>query len=106
LEVHDPLSLLLFDSVMDVLHLMLEKAATDGLSELARTGLRHHTSMYADDVVTFFRPTYLDLHTYSAIVEAFGVASVCAPTSPSAPYTPSVARRSKWSLHVVFWAVR
>jgi mannosylglycoprotein endo-beta-mannosidase len=72
----DPLSPLLFDSVMDVLHLMIEKAVAVGLlSELARTGLRHRTSMYADDVVTFFRPTYLDLHTCSAIVEDFGVAS-------------------------------
>jgi hypothetical protein len=36
----DPLSPLLFDSVMDVLHLMIEKAAADGLlSELAHSGL-------------------------------------------------------------------
>jgi hypothetical protein len=61
---------------MDVLHLMIEKAVADGiLSEFARTGLRHRTSMYVDDVVTFFRPTYLDLHTCSAIVEDFGMAS-------------------------------
>jgi hypothetical protein len=61
---------------MDVLHLMIEKAATVVLlSELARTGLGHCTSMYANDVVTFFWPTYLDLHTCSAIVEDFGVAS-------------------------------
>jgi hypothetical protein len=61
---------------MDVLHLMIEKAATDGpFSELTHTGLRHRTSTYADDVVTFFWPTYLDLHTCSAIVEDFGMAS-------------------------------
>jgi hypothetical protein len=72
----DPLSPLLFDSVMDVLHLMIERAASDGLlSALAERGLRHRTSMYADDVVTFVRPTRLDLLTCSAIVEDFGVAS-------------------------------
>jgi hypothetical protein len=61
---------------MDVLQLMIEKAAVVGLiSELAHTGLRHRTSMYADDMVTFFQPTYLDLHTCSTIVEDFGVAS-------------------------------
>jgi hypothetical protein len=31
--------------------------------------------MYADDVVTFFRPTGLDLHTFAAIVEDFSVVS-------------------------------
>jgi hypothetical protein len=39
---------------MDVLHLMIEKAAAGGLfSPLAASGLRHLTSMYADDMVTF-----------------------------------------------------
>jgi hypothetical protein len=72
----DPLSPLLFDSVMDVLHLMIERAANEGLlSALAERGLRHRTSMYVDDVVTFVRPTRLDLLTCSAIVEDFGVAS-------------------------------
>jgi hypothetical protein len=72
----DPLSPLLFDSVMDVLHLMIEKAASDGLlSRLANSGLRHRTSMYADDVVTFLQLTVMDLHTCSAIVDDFGMAS-------------------------------
>jgi hypothetical protein len=49
---------LLFYLVMDVLHLMIERAASDGLlSALSEGGLRHRTSMYADDVVTFVRPT-------------------------------------------------
>jgi hypothetical protein len=61
---------------MDVLHLMIEKAASDGLlSRLANSGLRHRTSMYADDVVTFLGLTAMDLHTCSAIVDDFGVAS-------------------------------
>jgi hypothetical protein len=72
----DRLSFLLFDSVMNVLHLMIERAANEGLlSALVERGLRHRTSMYADDVVTFVRPTRLDLLTCSAIVEDFGVAS-------------------------------
>jgi hypothetical protein len=60
---------------MDVLHLMIEKAPADGLlSELAHSGLQHHTLMYADDVVTFFRPTGLDLHICVAILEEFSMA--------------------------------
>ena len=72
----DPLSPLLFDAVMDVLHLMIERASTEGmLSELAEGRFRHRTSMYADDVVTFVRPVEGDLRTCAAIVEDFGVAS-------------------------------
>jgi hypothetical protein len=42
----DPLSPLLFDLVMDVLHLMIEKAVDDGLiTDLATSGFRHRTSM-------------------------------------------------------------
>ncbi|KAM0826331.1 hypothetical protein ACQ4PT_068947 [Festuca glaucescens] len=72
----DPLSPLLFDTVMDVLHLMFERAAADGLlSELAPSGFRHRTSMYADDVVTFIRPTKVELLACAYIVDDFGVAS-------------------------------
>jgi hypothetical protein len=47
---------------MDVLHLMIERAASEGLlSALTLGGLRHRTLMYVDDVVTFVRPTRLDL---------------------------------------------
>jgi hypothetical protein len=71
----DPLSPLLFDTVMDVLHLMLERAAAVGLlTELSASGFRHRTSMYADDVVTFIRPTEVDLRACTQIVEDFGVA--------------------------------
>jgi hypothetical protein len=39
---------------MDLLHLMIKRAANEGLlSALAERGLRHRTSMYADDVVMF-----------------------------------------------------
>jgi hypothetical protein len=61
---------------MDVLHLLIEKAVADGLfSPLAASGLQHRTSMYADDVVTFLRPTEPDLHACSAILDDFGMAS-------------------------------
>ncbi|KAM0922259.1 hypothetical protein ACQ4PT_006220 [Festuca glaucescens] len=72
----DPLSPLLFDTVMDVLHLMFERVAAVGLlTKLSASGFRHRTSMYADDVVTFIRPTEVDLRAYTQIVEDFGVAS-------------------------------
>ncbi|KAM0890235.1 hypothetical protein ACQ4PT_027174 [Festuca glaucescens] len=61
---------------MEVLHLMLQKAAAEGLlSDLAPRGLRHRTSMYADDIVTFLKPERLDLYTCAAVVEDFGEAS-------------------------------
>ncbi|KAM0901712.1 hypothetical protein ACQ4PT_019792 [Festuca glaucescens] len=45
----DPLSPVLFDTVMDVLHLMFERAAAVGLlTELSASGFRHRTLMYAD----------------------------------------------------------
>ncbi|KAM0870312.1 hypothetical protein ACQ4PT_040103 [Festuca glaucescens] len=72
----DPLSPLLFDTVMDILHLLFERGAADGLlSKLAASGFRHRTSMYADDVVTFVCRTKLDLLACASIVEDFGVAS-------------------------------
>jgi hypothetical protein len=61
---------------MEVLYLMLQKAAAEGqLSDFASCGLRQRTSMYADDVVIFLKPTRLDLDTCAAVVEDFGKAS-------------------------------
>jgi hypothetical protein len=55
---------------------MLEKATHEGLlAPLADTGLRQHTPIYADDVVTFLKPRVDDLKTFVAIVGDFGVAS-------------------------------
>ena len=54
---------MLFDMAMEALHFMLRRATDLGiLSALARRGLNHKTSMYADDVVTFIRPTWRDIH--------------------------------------------
>jgi hypothetical protein len=53
-EARGPSLPLLFNLVMDVLHLIIERAANEGLlSGLTERGLRHPTLMYADDVVTF-----------------------------------------------------
>ncbi|KAM0925431.1 hypothetical protein ACQ4PT_004228 [Festuca glaucescens] len=72
----DSLSPLLFDTVMDVLHLLFEKAVAKGLlAPLAPRGLRHRTSMYVDDVMTFVKPERLDVHTHASIVTDFGEAS-------------------------------
>jgi mannosylglycoprotein endo-beta-mannosidase len=72
----DPLSPLLFDLVMEVLYLMLQKAVAEGLlSDLASRGFRQRTSMYADDVVIFLKPSRLDLDTCTTVVEDFGKAS-------------------------------
>ncbi|KAM0873889.1 hypothetical protein ACQ4PT_037773 [Festuca glaucescens] len=61
---------------MDVLHLLFERATADDLfAHLAPCGLRHRTSMYADDAVTFLKPDRLDLLTCAAIVEDFGETS-------------------------------
>jgi hypothetical protein len=66
----------MFILVMEVLHFMLEKATQEGqLAPLADTGLRQHTSIYADDVVTFIRPRVDELKTFAVIVGDFGMAS-------------------------------
>jgi hypothetical protein len=53
----DPLSLMLFSLVMDVLGRMV--TAAEGavlLQPLATRSVHHRVSMYADDVVLFLRP--------------------------------------------------
>ncbi|KAM0873929.1 hypothetical protein ACQ4PT_037735 [Festuca glaucescens] len=72
----DPFSLQLFILILEVLHLMIVKASSEGLlTPLAPSGLRHRTSIYADDVVTFLRPTMLDFRVFTAIIDDFGAAS-------------------------------
>jgi hypothetical protein len=72
----DPLSPQLFVLIMEILHLMIQKAADERLlTPLAQIGLRLRTSVYADDVVTFLRPTVLDFRVFSGIVDDFGAAS-------------------------------
>jgi mannosylglycoprotein endo-beta-mannosidase len=72
----DPLSPQLFILVMEVLHYALEKATQEGhLAHLAVSGLRQHTSIYANDVVTFLRPRVEDLRVFAVIIDDFGATS-------------------------------
>ena len=72
----DPLSPQLFILVMEVLHLLIERATACGLlTPLAEMGLRHRTSIYADDVVTFLRPLERDLRVFARLLDDFGLAS-------------------------------
>jgi hypothetical protein len=72
----DPLSPQIFILIMEILHLMIEKASVVGLlTPLAASGLRHRTSIYVDDVVTFLRPLVLDLKVFAMIIQDFGDAS-------------------------------
>jgi hypothetical protein len=60
---------------------MIERAAMDGLlTELAASGIRHCTSMYADNATMFIRPTRVDMLTYVGIVEDFRASSGLALT--------------------------
>jgi hypothetical protein len=45
------------------------------LAPLADTGLRQHTSIYADDVVAFLKTRVDDLRSFAVIFDDFGVAS-------------------------------
>jgi hypothetical protein len=61
---------------MEVLHFALEKAMQQGhLAPLANSGIRHRTSIYADDVVAFLRPNVDNLRCFAAIIDDFGAAS-------------------------------
>jgi hypothetical protein len=63
--------------VLVVLNRMLEIAG--------QVGIHHHTSIFADEVVTFLRSTPLELVSYAALADDFGEASPdYAPTSVSA----------------------
>jgi hypothetical protein len=43
--------------------------------ELLEPGLRHHTSIYADDIVAFLRPSAGDFLVFTAIIDDFVLAS-------------------------------
>ena len=45
------------------------------LTPLADTGLKHRTSIYADDVVTFLRPLERDLRVFAHLLDDFGFLS-------------------------------
>lgn len=70
----DPLSLMLFVLVMDVLNSIFTKAESEGLLlPLHSTGQR--LSLYADDVALFIRPEEADLQLTKNLLKIFGEAS-------------------------------
>ncbi|KAM0922677.1 hypothetical protein ACQ4PT_006132 [Festuca glaucescens] len=72
----DPLSPLLFVLVMDVLDAMFRAAERAGvLVDLSAVGLKHHVSLYADDIVVFARPDEQELVAVKEILACFGAAS-------------------------------
>lgn len=57
----DSLFPMLFILVMDAPNLLFNRTTKDGmLSKLVDHGLKHRTSIYADVVVTFVRPSLLE----------------------------------------------
>jgi hypothetical protein len=72
----DPLSLLLFVLVMDILAHMFQAAEQASvLMELTTLGLKHRVSLYADDIVVFARPSEEELVVVREILVCFGAAS-------------------------------
>jgi hypothetical protein len=72
----DPLSPMLFILVMDILNLMVSKAADEGLLQLLSSrSIQHHVSLYADDVVMFLRPAAADIDHTMGILHLFGEVS-------------------------------
>jgi hypothetical protein len=78
-----------FDTVMYVLHQMIERAKVDGLLyELAPNGLRHWISMYDDDVVTLVRPYKTgNWRHVQPLCRTPGWHRGCIRTSPNALFT-------------------
>ena len=69
----DPLSPLLFILAIDPLHRLLQEATDRGiLSKLRGRAARLRLSMYADDVVSFVKPTAADINNLRNILINFG----------------------------------
>ncbi|KAM0833253.1 hypothetical protein ACQ4PT_064373 [Festuca glaucescens] len=72
----DPLPPMLFVKLMAVLNFMVQMVASEGfLLDLGARGLHHRSAIFADGVVTFLRPTCMDVATCAALVEDFREAS-------------------------------
>jgi hypothetical protein len=101
----DPLSPLLFDTVMDTLHLILQRADELALlTDLATRGIRHRTSMYADDWLPSSAPRGWTCSPVRLLWRISGLLPGCAQIEPSAHSTPSVVSRSKWIWRARFLA--
>lgn len=67
---------MLFIMIMEPLQRMFDLATSRGLqAPLARSGLRHRLSMFADDVMIFIKPYELDMNTCASLLQIFGEAS-------------------------------
>lgn len=72
----DPPSPMVFILVMDVLNSLVVKACELGLLQpLLHRGSGQRISLYADDVVLYFRPCVTELRLIKEILRVFGVAS-------------------------------
>jgi hypothetical protein len=72
----DPLSLMLFIIVMGMLNHLITKAAGVGLLQpLSSRSIQHRVSLYANDVVLFFRPLQSDINLILEILHLFGQAA-------------------------------
>ena len=72
----DPLSPLLFILVMDCLGRLMDRANDAGiLSSLGSQPLKFRTSLYADDVMIFLKPTLHDIRATSEILNLFADAT-------------------------------
>jgi hypothetical protein len=60
---------------MDVLNSLFTKAGELELLQPLRGNLGQHISLYADDVVLFIRPQYVELNLIMSILDVFGEAS-------------------------------
>ncbi|WVZ96322.1 hypothetical protein U9M48_041977 [Paspalum notatum var. saurae] len=69
----DPLSLMLFILVMDVLNSLVAEASQRNLLQpILVSHNPHRVSLYADDVVLFVRPSSCDLRMVKELLECFG----------------------------------
>ncbi|CAL4948509.1 unnamed protein product [Urochloa decumbens] len=72
----DPLSPMLFVLAMDLLNRLCVKAGDDGLLQPSGvSAIKHHCSLYADDVILFATPTRSEARVIDRILELFGDAS-------------------------------
>uniref|UniRef100_J3L5S3 Reverse transcriptase domain-containing protein n=1 Tax=Oryza brachyantha TaxID=4533 RepID=J3L5S3_ORYBR len=72
----DPLSPLLFVLVMDTLQALVKTATTSQLlAGLERSWRSPAISLYADDVIVFFRPTDQEAHGMRIILDLFGAST-------------------------------
>lgn len=69
----DPLSLMLFILVMDVLNRLFAKASEHGLLQpIGHPAIKHQCSMYADDVILFASPTIPEAQAIARVLNIFG----------------------------------